>query len=75
MVRKIRHAVKNDLPEVQLWVVQGTTLVAFVKEQDYLSTVTKYVQYLVEEEEYESIPACNALIDHIKINNIIRDSR
>ena len=75
LFRVVERAVKNDKSEVNLWRVDGTKLVLYLRRDQFSGCLERMVEYFIQTEQYEYAPFCYELLDTIKVNDIIRPSR
>ena len=71
----IEEAIIRNKNKARFYRIEGTNVVAGVKESEYLETLYQMQEAFVEKELYELASDCKKLIYNLQINKVISDSQ
>ena len=75
MLRKLRGAIRQNRPEVLIFVLGDSSLHAKIKKNEYEDTIQMMIQYFLKAEEYEKIIQCKELLQRLYVNRVIDESK
>jgi hypothetical protein len=70
----VRKAILHDLPEVILFRLGESKLLAKLERKNYEVLLDKLQNYFLRTEQYEKIPICKQLRDKHYVNRVIDES-
>jgi hypothetical protein len=72
---QLKKAIRDDIESITLFNMPHLGSVARIERKDYQVALDKMIEHFIEEEEYERVPDCQALVTQHHINEVIRGSK
>lgn len=71
----LRHAIKNNEPEVILFKLGGSDFIGKIESKDYEETLKMLDSKFLKAQEYELVSDCRKLQNQLYINRVINESQ
>lgn len=75
IVRKVRVAIRDNSPKIQLFKFTNMDNEAFVIQKNYLKTLQDALTVFIKAEDYESASLAKQVMDEYYINKLIKESK
>jgi hypothetical protein len=75
ILSSLRKAIHENLPEIVLFKLGESHLIAKVRQEEYETTLRMVDEYFLGEEEYEKVSLCRKLLNRLHVNRVIEDSK
>lgn len=74
-LKRLKVAIKNDLPEIVLFRLGESKLLAKIEYKNYEEQLKKLIEFYIKSEQYEKVVTCNKLLERHFINRVIGESK